>query len=164
MIGKLFCILVASVLPAIVVSQTVDSVKMTLERQSTGFGRIPEYRVTIDQAGYVLFQPISYCASKDDKYYTVPKSVVDTLVRHFLNLGYFSLRDSYYSSSYESAPGDTSHFVGIMTVSDQHTAVTSLRIGSRTKSVVNYYGAPDALTKLECEIDSLLNTSKFTRR
>jgi hypothetical protein len=160
----------ALLMPGLLFSQRPDSVQITLERVCTGFGLFTEYRLTINGDGLLIreekedscgiFRRHAPFVEKARTH--IPQSAVGSLVQDFLRMDYFSFEDRYVSKTVKSALGEPPSFT-IQTASDLHTCITTLRIGSRRKRVVNYFGAPPELSMVEARIDSLADMPEFNR-
>ena len=89
---------------------------------------------------------------RNERRAVIPRDAVENLVALFLHADYFGLKDNY--ETYRAPGGTVCH------VTDLPTAYTSLRVGTRKKSVRDYAFAPKRLTELEDEIDRIADTKR----
>ena len=116
---------------------------ITLER-TTCFGSCPAYTLSIAGDGTVTYTGRSYVRVTGERTWKIEPAAVEALARDMERAGYFRLKDRY------KAP-----------ITDLPTTRTSLRIGDRTKSIEDYFGAPDTLQALERRIDEVAGVKKY---
>jgi ankyrin repeat protein len=126
-----------------------NSLRMTLKR-TTCFGTCPSYRVEIHGDGTVLYEGQAYVAITGSHRGSVSKGTVSELVDAFRNMDYYSLEDEY-----------------VWPATDLPTYETSIEIDGKLKKVKDYAGAqvgmPLSVSKLEAEIDRLVDTERWTK-
>jgi hypothetical protein len=111
------------------------------------------YSVEIFADGFVKYVGIAFVEVKGQKRTVISTDSVDRLVAEFVQAGYFEFNDNYET---QRNPDGTS-----TVISDLPTTVTSLRIGDRLKTVVDYAFAPPKLWELEWEVDRVAGTHKW---
>jgi hypothetical protein len=122
-------------------------------RRTVCFGTCPGYSLEIFQDGRLHYNGEAYVAVTGPQEAQIPPEAVKALIESFLKIDYFNLEDVY--ETYENPDGTR------MMVSDCPTTYTSLRLGSRTKSVKDYAFSPEELPTLELEIDRVTNTHRW---
>ena len=120
-----------------------DDVQITLERTAC-FGTCPAYTVTLSGDGTVRYEGRQFVRETGKRTWTIAPDAVAALAKEMQAAGYFDFQDRY-----------TEH------ITDLPTTRTSLRIGSRFKSIEDYFGAPDALHRLEKRIDEVAGVQKY---
>lgn len=128
----------------------LHNVVITLERTMC-FGTCPVYTVTVYGDGKVIFEGQKYVKVTGRRTARISPQQVRQLIAEFDKAHYFALQDRYY------APNSRTDFP---------SAITSITIGARTKTVDHYLGdssAPPALTNLEDKIDAIVNTKRWIR-
>ena len=118
-------------------------VVVTLER-TTCFGSCPAYTISIADDGTVKYEGRSYVRVAGARAWKIEPSAVAALAREMEAAGYFDLKDRY------RAP-----------ITDLPTVRTSLRLGGRSKSIEDYYGAPESLHALERRVDEVAGVKKY---
>ena len=127
-------------------------VVITMERGSC-FGFCAVYKLTVYGNGKVVYKGIEYVKSPGVHTETISQDKIKQLVDGFNGIDYLSLKDKY--------SGIEDKFGNIETITDGQTTVTSLTSGGKTKTVEEYYGAPDELVYLEDKIDELTNSRQW---
>lgn len=121
-------------------------VVLTLERTAC-FGFCPMYKLTIYGNGKVVYEGKRFVKVTGTRTTTISQAAVRRLVSEFQRIQYFNLQDSY-TGGHTDAP----------------SAITSLSMGKRQKTVNHYLGSPDApekLTQLENKIDVIVNSQQW---
>lgn len=120
-------------------------------RRTACFGRCPIYRVEIRGDGLVTYDGERFVAVLGRRTRRVSPAAVRRLVSQFQAANFYSLRDEYRAS-----------------VTDMPSQIVSLRIGSRSKVVVDYAGEragmPHAVSELEDAIDRVAGTAAWVGR
>jgi hypothetical protein len=116
---------------------------ITLERTAC-FGACPVYSLRITTDGRIEYEGRRFVRVVGKATARVPPEAVSELVAEFERIHYFDLEDKY------TAP-----------ITDLPTTTTTIRIGSRFKQVVDYFGAPAALTSLEQRIDEVAGSKRW---
>jgi hypothetical protein len=129
---------------------------ITLERTGC-FGRCPIYRLTIAADGAVVFEGRRFVKHEG----TTIKSAVSQeqlkkLMAEFDRVKFFSLESDYAHD----------RRVCESLATDHPSAITSIRINGKTKTVDHYYGCkgpnvPKELAVLERKIDEIVNTAQW---
>jgi len=126
------------------VQQTpADPIVITIKRTPC-FGTCPDYDVTMRGDGTVTYEGRSNVRIAGEHTWKVDPAAVRALAREMQEAGYFELQDEY-----------TAH------VTDLPTTYTSLTIGPRTKTVKNYFKAPEKLRDLENRIDVVTDAKRY---
>jgi hypothetical protein len=116
-------------------AQEGERVQISLERTPC-FGRCADYVVTLDGDGTVHYTGRQFVRVRGAQTWKVDAAAVHALAREMDTAGFFGWKDAYTSM-----------------VTDLPTTYTTLTIGSRTKKIKDYYGAPPALKQIEARID-----------
>ena len=122
------------------------------------YGTCPIYAVTITSDGRVTFEGRQYTRVKGIARDRISKKKFRELVAQFQQMEYFSLPDRF-------APGTP---VCPQVITDMPSAITSIRLKRRSKTVSHYYGCGDSgalpkLTALENKIDEVAGTQKWIK-
>lgn len=130
---------------------------ITLER-TVCYGTCPSYKLTISADGSVLFEGLRFVKKVGTVESTISQEALRALIERFEKINYFHLRNRYEDSG-DGCEG---------AVSDGPSAITSIRINGKSKSVRHYYGCRGIdvlaeLTKLEQAIDDAVNTAQWLR-
>jgi len=125
---------------------------ITLER-TTCYGTCPSYTLSILKDGTVNYIGRDYVRVKGTAQWKVEPAVVDSLVKEFLKIDYFSLDDEY--TRIKNLDGTFSD------VTDLPTTITSLSFSGKHKEIVDYLGAPRKLRDLERAIDKAVDSKKW---
>lgn len=123
-----------------------QQVALTLERTAC-FGFCPMYKLSVYGNGKVVYEGKRFVKVTGTRTTTISQTAVRKLVAEFQKIGYFNLQDSY-------TGGHT----------DASSAITSLTIGKKQKTVNHYLPSPDAptqLTELENKIDAVVNSKQW---
>jgi hypothetical protein len=127
---------------------------ITMERTAC-YGTCPVYTLMIKGDGSVVYEGKDFVKVKGKQTSNISEDDVKQLIDEFYEMDYFSLEDSY---TYKVNKD------GIRTlVQDLPTTKTSITIEGKTKSVENYYGAPEKLKVLEDKIDEMCNTMQWVK-
>lgn len=117
-------------------------------RRTACFGRCPIYSVEIRGDGLVTYRGERFVAVTGLRTRRVSPAAVRRLVNQFRAANFFALRDEYRAR-----------------VTDLPSRIVTLRIGDRSKQVVDYAGEqagmPHAVTELEAAIDRLAGTAAW---
>jgi hypothetical protein len=122
-------------------------------RRTACFGTCPIYSLEILQDGRVHYNGKGFVAVVGRQDAQISPAAVQALIESFLRIDYFDLKDVYQT---HQNPDGTSTWI-----TDLPTTYTSLRVGSRTKSVTDYAFSPDKLRMLELEIDRVANSHRW---
>ncbi|HEX2488543.1 MAG TPA: DUF6438 domain-containing protein [Blastocatellia bacterium] len=137
---------------AVIPQDIPRDLKITLERTEC-FGFCPVYKLTITADGSVVFEGRRFVKQEGVTISSVSPERLKQLMAEFDRVNFFSLEDDY-SEIRLSCP------------TDQPSAVTSIRIKGKSKTVNHYLGClepkvPKGLTELENKIDEIVNTAQW---
>ncbi len=128
-------------------SQPVSQpVALTLERTAC-FGFCPIYKLTVYGNGKVVYEGKRFVKITGTRTTTISQQAVRKLIADFQKIHYFKLQDNY-TGGHTDAP----------------SAITSLTMGKKQKTVHHYLPSPDApsqLTELENKIDAVVNSKQW---
>jgi hypothetical protein len=121
-----------------------------------GLGHGPHYSVAVEADGSVHYQGIDSVAVVGLADTTVALLAVARLYREFVDIGYWDIKEMY------DRVEDCSSYS-----TDVHYASTSVVANGVTKRVIHDHGCRgipvlDSLTRLECKIDSVLCSERWT--
>ncbi|MFN0241648.1 MAG: DUF6438 domain-containing protein [Planctomycetota bacterium] len=116
-----------------------DAVEIIVQR-SACYGDCPSYRLAIRGDGSVDYFGGMHVAVKGDANWTIARDSVEYLLARMEQVGFWQLRDAYY--------------VG---VTDIASTTITLRIGDRTKTVINSWIAIDRVKSRDLEIQRQLD-------
>jgi len=125
----------------------IKDIVMTLER-TVCFGACPDYTLIIKGDGTVTYEGRQFVKIEGTRTTTISEEKIRQLLSEFQRIDYFSLNDSY--EEFEAT--------------DMPSAITSLTINGKTKTVRHYHGdfsAPEELTQLEDRIDEIVNSDQW---
>jgi hypothetical protein len=129
---------------------------ITLERTAC-FGSCPVYRIAASAAGDVTYEGRANVRRLGTATGQIPAARVEALLSELDRAGYFS-----FATRYTAAEPTCGRYA-----TDSPSAITSVRVGNRTKRIEHDYGcgaAPGALVVLERRIDEVLGSSEWTGR
>lgn len=130
--------------------EDLSGVKITLKADADHcYGaRCPVYSVSVSGDGAVIFEGVSNVLVTGRRSYKISTAKVRKLVTAFKEIDFFSLKDVYNDHTQDHAPGVT----------------VMITIGSKTKSVYDFLGAPSELTKLEKRILETTGVNRLIKR
>ena len=140
--------------------QPIPADTLIMLKRSVCFGTCPDYTLTVSADGGVIFEGREFVKVKGVTKGTISVEKVRQLIAQFDSAKYFSLNDKYETEK------DGCPEVWI----DNPSAVTSIRINGKSKSVSHYHGCqegrgtsvyPKALTDLENQIDEIVGTKRW---
>lgn len=128
---------------------------MTLTRTAC-FGACPVYELTISADGTVVFEGKRFVGTEGTAKSQLGKAELLELIKEFERINYFLLDDAYTQGS-KGCP---------QVATDSPSAITSITINGKYKSVHHYYGCSGAkaledLTRLERRIDEITGSKKW---
>jgi hypothetical protein len=137
---------------AVIPQDIPKDLKITLERTEC-FGFCPAYKLTIIADGSVVFEGRRFVKQEGVTISSVSPERLKQLMAEFERVNFFSLEDDY-SEIRLSCP------------TDQPSAITSIMIKGKSKTVNHYLGClepkvPKGLTELENKIDEIVNTAQW---
>lgn len=143
------------------VEQAKNETVITLQR-SVCFGSCPDYKLTVSSDGSVIFEGHKFVKVTKTIKSTINQEKIKQLVDEFEKADYFSLKDKYQTEE-----------DGCPTVwTDNPTAITSIKLNGKSKSITHYYGCqdkqgdsiyPKGLTELETKIDEIVGTKQWIK-
>jgi Domain of unknown function (DUF6438) len=164
-------IILAALLPALAIAQangrfqSIEASKqvvppdtlITLER-TVCYGTCPIYKMTISSNGSVVFEGRRFVKKVGTAKSAISQEQLRVLLAAFEKIRYFELRDRY------EQPEDGCE----QWVTDNPSAITSLTLNGKSKSVRHYHGCSgiEVLTelgKLEQAIDDAVNSAQWIR-
>src|SRR6266436_260433 len=160
-IRVVFCFLVLVFVSRLSVAQEKPippDTLITLER-TVCFGPCPIYKLTVRADGTVTFEGRENLKVKGTVNDRITSNDVRNLIAAFEAASYFTLNDKYETQK-DGCPE---------VWTDNPTAITSIRLNGKTKTISHYYGCqmgrgtaiyPDGLTYLETKIDEIVGTDK----
>ncbi|MDX6527970.1 MAG: hypothetical protein QOH41_260 [Blastocatellia bacterium] len=138
---------------------------ITLER-TVCYGTCPVYNLAISADGKVVFEGKASVKTKRRAEGRITPNQLSELIRAFNKADYFSLNDRYDGQSGGCPTG----------VTDNPSAITSIRSNGRAKKIYHYYGCreldsgdglgkvwPQALFQLEAQIDQIVGSDKWIK-
>ena len=130
---------------------------ITLERTAC-FGSCPMYKVEIFADGKVVFNGKEFVKRKGKVQGRITRAAVQRLVREFDRINYLNLEDDYNPGG-PNCPEEWT---------DMPSAITSLELKGRKKTIRHYYGCKgakilDELTALEEKIDQVAKTKRWVK-
>jgi len=114
-----------------------DPVRITMTR-STCFGVCPAYTVTMRGDGSVTYEGIAHVRVTGKQAWSIDPVAVLTLARDIETAGFFEMKDEYTAL-----------------VSDLPTTTVTVTKGARSKTIREFYGAPEALKQIQARIDAV---------
>ena len=130
-------------------------------RRTACYGQCPIYCVTIFENGDVDYEGKEHVKVQGKLHFIIPKDSVDYLLKNIQAIQFFSLDDSYIvritTKMNKGGNVDTTAFY----VTDLPSTYITVMIGSKKKTILDYYGAPSELRNLEVEIDRVTQTSRY---
>ncbi len=129
-------------------SVSASEVLITLERIPC-FGFCPAYKLTIYDDGRGVYQGYRFVGVMGQEAFSLSQEEVRALLAAFERADYFSFADAYIDPR----------------VTDLPSAITSLSLGGRSKTVTHYDGderAPEALSARETAIDEIVGSERWT--
>jgi hypothetical protein len=130
---------------------------ITLERTAC-YGTCPIYKITISAGGTVVFEGRRFVKKVGTVKSAVSQEQLRELLAAFEKINYFELRDRY------EQPEDGCK----QWATDNPSAITSVTINGKSKSVTHYHGCGGIevlaeLRKLEQAIDNAVNSAQWIR-
>lgn len=133
---------------------------MTLERTPC-FGSCPDYTVTVFGDGRVEYEGRSSVAVEGRQESQIDRETVERLLTGFYDAEFFDMKAEYIHPRTVKIQVDGTVKEQSAFVTDLPLYTVTLRIGDWEKSIVDYYGAPDALRELERMIDAFAGTAQW---
>lgn len=128
---------------------------ITLERTGC-YGFCPTYQVTIHADGLVVYEGFEHVGVLGEHRGHVDEAGILELLALCSELDFFALAEEY--RFIENDEGER------LTITDQPSRFTTLRLGRREHQVENYFGGPDLLRALEDRLDELSGAAEWKKR
>jgi hypothetical protein len=107
----------------------------------------PAYSIVISNNGTVTYEGISSVKERGKRTFTIPAEQITQLIADFEEIKFFELQDRYTEKQLPN---------GLISTIDHSNGTTiTLKIGNKTKSVYNFYGAPPKLQALQNKLDAI---------
>lgn len=145
-------VLIVALGPITLAQDHSDQLAITLQRTEC-YGECPSYKLTIRGDGSILYEGYKFVRVKGIQKSKIARSDVQDLLKSFIAIDYFGLRDAYMTIKY---PDGTESVV-----TDLPTTLTSLTMGLDSKTVEDYVGAPEPLKILEHKIDEVVGSKRW---
>jgi hypothetical protein len=127
---------------------------ITLERTAC-YGTCPVYKVTLQSDGTVAYLGTQFVKVLGKRSHRISLNRFRQLARAIQRMNFFALESEY--SHKTNADGS------IGTVTDLPSRITTVEAGDQRKTVRNYYGGPETLTRLEDLIDQIANSAVWVK-
>ena len=141
------CAPLASPSSAAPTQNTFSGLMITMERTAC-HGTCPVYKLTIQGNGDVTYNGQDFVQVKGKQTAGLSLAQIQELVSAFEQAKFFTLRDYTHEDT-----------------TDSPSAITSITLNGKTKTINHYYGdnsAPQALFDLESKIDEITNSKQWT--
>lgn len=137
--------------------QDVPSDTVITLKRTACFGPCPMYKLTIYADGRVVFEGQDNVKQKGKVESSITLDKIQELIAAFKQINYFNLKNNYSGADCPQ----------IWT--DHPSAITSLTMNGKSKTVTHYYGCQgleilDKLAKLESEIDKAVNVNQWVEQ
>lgn len=142
--------------------QSIPADTLITLKRSACYGTCPDYTLTVSADGTVTFEGREYVKTKGVVKANLPPEKLRQLIALFDEAKYFSFKDKYQTEE-DGCPE---------VWTDYPSAVTSIRINGKSKTVSHYLGCqdgrakliyPKGLNKLENQIDEIVGTQKWIK-
>ena len=107
----------------------------------------PAYSIIIAGDGTVKYEGISSVRIRGKRTFTIPAEQVKQLLADFERIRFFELQDKY---TEKQLPNGLTQ-----TIDHSNGTTITLKVGNKTKSVYNFYGAPKELVALQNKLDDI---------
>ena len=107
----------------------------------------PAYSIVIDGDGTVKYEGIRSVKVRGKRTFTIPSEQVKQILADFERIKFFELQDKY---TVKQLPNGS-----FTTVDHSNGTTITLKIGNKSKSVYNFYGAPEELDTLQKKLDDI---------
>jgi len=136
-----------------------DSPEITISMKRDGFpcgyvaagekdlNGCPAYSISITGNGTVTYEGISSVKVRGKRTFTIPVEQVKQLLADFERIKFFELQNKY---TEKQLPNGL-----ISTVDHSNGTTITLKVGNKTKSIFNFYGAPKELDALQKKLDDI---------
>lgn len=113
----------------------------------------PAYSIVIVNDGTVTYEGVRSVKATGKRIFTIPAAQVKELFADFERIRFFELQDKYTEKRLPDG--------SVRTVDHSNGTTITFKVGNKTKSVFNFYGAPEELDALQKKLD---NISKHLQR
>jgi hypothetical protein len=136
-----------------------DSSEITISMKRDGFpcgylpankkdlSGCPAYSIVIANNGTVTYEGIRSVKARGKRTFTIPVEQVKQLIADFERVKFFELQDKYTEKRLPDG--------SVRTIDHSNGTTITLKIGNKTKSVYNFYGAPEELEALQKKLDEI---------
>ena len=138
----------------------LDDVVMSMKKTEC-YGPCPVYEITINGDGAGEYYGEKYVNTMGKVSFNVTNSDVMLLLDKIYQVRFFDFVDSYESKFSLEANENGGVQVIPLTPTDMPTSIITVKIGNYTKSVSNYYNAPDGLKEVEDNIDGIARSYRW---
>jgi len=137
----------------------VDSSEITISMKRDGFpcgyvpvnekdlSGCPAYSISIAGNGAVTYEGISSVKTRGKRSFTISVEQVNQLLADFERINFFELKDKYTEKRLPNG--------AVNTIDHSNGTTITLKIGNKSKSVFNFYGAPEELDALQKKLDGI---------
>ena len=138
----------------------LDDVVISMKKTEC-YGPCPIYEITITGDGTGEYYGEKYVNTIGKVSFNVTNSDVMLLLDKIYQVRFFDFVDSYESKFSLEANERGAVQVIPLTPTDMPTSIITVKIGNYTKSVSNYYNAPDGLKEIEDYIDGIARSYRW---
>jgi Domain of unknown function (DUF6438) len=136
-----------------------DSSEITISMKRDGFpcgyvavnekdlNGCPAYSIVIADNGTVTYEGISSVKERGKRTFTISLEQVKQLIADFEGIKFFELQEKYTEKQLSNGV--------IRTVDHSNGTTITFKVGNKTKSVYNFYGAPQELEALQKKLDAI---------
>lgn len=140
-------------------SNETDSSAITISMKRDGFpcgivpvnekdlNGCPAYSMVIAGNGTVTYEGVSSVKARGKSTFTIPAAQVKELLADFERVKFFELQDKYTEKRLPDG--------SVRTVDHSNGTTITFKVGNKTKSVYNFYGAPEELDALQKKLDDI---------
>jgi hypothetical protein len=110
-------------------------------------GNCPVYSIVIANDGTVTYEGVRSVKVRGNRTFTIPTEQVKQLIADFERIKFFELQDKYAEKRLPDG--------SVRTIDHSNGTTITLKVGNRTKSVYNFYGASEELDALQKKLDDI---------
>ena len=107
----------------------------------------PAYSIVIANDGMVAYEGIMGVKARGERTFMIPVEKIKELITDFERINFFELKDKYTEVRLPDG--------SVRTIDHSNGTTITLKVGNKTKSVYNFYGAPQELTLLQKKLDDI---------
>jgi hypothetical protein len=116
----------------------------------------PEYSVSLDENGTVIFKGHGALKSKGERVHSISSLAVRELVAEFSRIGFFSLDDRYECEKLANG--------NLACIDHAYARTISIDLDGKKKSIYLFYGVPQELIDLQRKIIDVTKIKKYVGR